>query len=106
MHPKHPRLISPIAQADPVGPLFSRRAALTMGLMAGAALATRVRAQEPAAAADSDGIIRSHGYSYFGELKYGPDFPHFDYVNPDAPKGGEIAISASGSGCRRSPSMR
>ena len=96
MHPKHPRLISPIAQADPVGPLFSRRAALTMGLMAGAALATRVRAQEPAAAADSDGIIRSHGYSYFGELKYGPDFPHFDYVNPDAPKGGEIAISASG----------
>jgi len=32
----------------------------------------------------------SHGLSTFGELKYGPDFRHFDYVNPDAPKGGEM----------------
>ncbi|UUP17740.1 extracellular solute-binding protein [Nitratireductor thuwali] len=29
-----------------------------------------------------------HGLSTFGELKYGPDFTHFDYANPDAPKGG------------------
>jgi len=29
-----------------------------------------------------------HGISAFGELKYLPDFTHFDYVNPDAPKGG------------------
>ena len=29
-----------------------------------------------------------HGLSAFGELKYPPDFKHFDYVNPDAPKGG------------------
>ncbi len=32
----------------------------------------------------------SHGLSIWGELKYGPDFKHFDYVNPDAPKGGSI----------------
>ncbi|MEO1328365.1 MAG: extracellular solute-binding protein [Pseudomonadota bacterium] len=32
----------------------------------------------------------SHGLSAFGELKYGPDFAHFDYVNPDAPKGGRM----------------
>ena len=25
-----------------------------------------------------------------GEPKYGPDFKHFDYVNPNAPKGGVI----------------
>jgi microcin C transport system substrate-binding protein len=31
-----------------------------------------------------------HGLSAFGDLKYGPDFPHFDYVNPDAPKGGRM----------------
>jgi microcin C transport system substrate-binding protein len=31
-----------------------------------------------------------HGLSSFGELKYPPDFKHFDYVNPDAPKGGRI----------------
>ncbi|MFQ5437387.1 MAG: extracellular solute-binding protein [Paracoccaceae bacterium] len=36
-------------------------------------------------------IIKSHGISTFGELKYGPDFKHFDYVNPNAPKGGEFS---------------
>ena len=35
--------------------------------------------------------ITSHGISAFGELKYAPDFTHFDYVNPDAPKGGTIS---------------
>lgn len=39
---------------------------------------------------------RSHGYSFFGDLKYGPDYPHFDYVNPDAPKGGEVALATLG----------
>ncbi|MBL4645008.1 MAG: ABC transporter substrate-binding protein, partial [Rhizobiales bacterium] len=33
-----------------------------------------------------------HGLSIFGDLKYGPDFTHFDYVNPDAPKGGKLAL--------------
>jgi len=32
-----------------------------------------------------------------GQPKYGPDFTHFDYVNPDAPKGGEARFSAIGS---------
>jgi len=32
-----------------------------------------------------------HGISTFGDLKYPADFTHFDYVNPDAPKGGRIA---------------
>ena len=31
-----------------------------------------------------------HGLSAFGDLKYPPGFRHFDYVNPAAPKGGEI----------------
>lgn len=33
---------------------------------------------------------KSHGLSYFGDLKYPPDFKHFEYVNPDAPKGGAM----------------
>ncbi len=33
-----------------------------------------------------------HGYSIYGALKYGPDFTHFDYVNADAPKGGQIRL--------------
>lgn len=32
-----------------------------------------------------------HGLSAFGDLKYPPDFKHFDYVDPDAPKGGRLA---------------
>src|SRR5690606_31150909 len=36
--------------------------------------------------------VASHGLSAFGELKYGPDFQHFDYVNPDAPKGGRLSM--------------
>jgi len=42
-------------------------------------------------------IIRAHGISTFGELKYGPDFAHLDYVNPEAPKGGELSLWAFGS---------
>jgi microcin C transport system substrate-binding protein len=38
----------------------------------------------------------THGVSLFGDLKYGPDFEHFDYVNPDAPKGGTMRRSAIG----------
>ena len=31
-----------------------------------------------------------------GEPKYGPDFKHLDYVNPDAPKGGELHLAVEG----------
>ncbi len=35
-------------------------------------------------------IEYSHGTSYIEPLKYSADFSHFDYVNPDAPKGGTV----------------
>ncbi len=37
-----------------------------------------------------------HGMSMFGELKYPPDFTHFEYVNPNAPKGGLVRLEARG----------
>lgn len=37
-----------------------------------------------------------HGISVFGDLKYPKNFTHFDYVNPNAPKGGEIKYGAMG----------
>jgi len=37
-----------------------------------------------------------HGLSAFGDLKYPSDFQHFDYVNPDAPKGGIFSLIPSG----------
>ena len=42
-----------------------------------------------------ENITVSHGYTNFGELKYGPD-AILDYVNPDAPKGGEFSQWAQG----------
>jgi len=36
-------------------------------------------------------LTSSHGLSSFGDLKYEQGFDHFDYVNPDAPKGGTLA---------------
>ena len=43
-----------------------------------------------------EAVTVAHGISKFGDLKYGPDFAHLDYVNPDAPKAGEISISFLG----------
>ena len=37
-----------------------------------------------------------HGASIYGKVKYGKDFQHFDYVNPDAPKGGELKLGVLG----------
>jgi microcin C transport system substrate-binding protein len=37
-----------------------------------------------------DDVTKSHALSLYGDVKYGPDFTHFDYANPDAPKGGTV----------------
>jgi microcin C transport system substrate-binding protein len=37
-----------------------------------------------------------HAIAMYGDVKYPADFTHFDYVNPDAPKGGSLALSGSG----------
>ncbi|MCH9765442.1 MAG: extracellular solute-binding protein [Alphaproteobacteria bacterium] len=39
---------------------------------------------------------RHHALSLIGTPKYGPDFKHFDWVNPDAPKGGTVRINTVG----------
>ena len=52
-------------------------------------LAAALLLTAPAIAADPEA---RHGLSVFGDLKYGPGFKNFDYVNPDAPKGGTLKI--------------
>ncbi|MGF1476211.1 MAG: extracellular solute-binding protein [Geminicoccaceae bacterium] len=37
-----------------------------------------------------------HGLAIYDEPKYPPDWTHYDHVNPDAPKGGTLQLSASG----------
>lgn len=49
-----------------------------------------------AMAARAETVITAHGISTFGELNYAADFPHLDYVNPEAPKGGELSQWAFG----------
>jgi microcin C transport system substrate-binding protein len=60
---------------------LSRRRVLILG--GSAAAASFLSAPSFAQATDA-----SHGMSAFGDLKYPRDFPNFDYVNLDAPKGG------------------
>ncbi|PJE78899.1 Periplasmic dipeptide transport protein [invertebrate metagenome] len=41
-------------------------------------------------------ITVSHGIARFDDLKYPENFSHFDYVNPNAPKGGHLQLFAHG----------
>lgn len=63
------------------------------GLVAGAAV---LLVAAGAVSARAETVVTAHGISTFGDLKYPADFPYLDYVNPDAPKGGEISIWTSG----------
>jgi len=68
------------------------RPILTLPLIAALALAA------PAWAAADEDLIVAHGISTFGDLRYGPDFEYLDYVNPDAPRGGELSFAWSSGG--------
>lgn len=63
----------------------ARLLSLTAALALIAPLAAQTATAEP-----------RHGLSVFGELKYPADFKHFEYVNPDAPKGGRIVTMGTG----------
>ncbi|WAH56967.1 extracellular solute-binding protein [Pseudomonas silvicola] len=41
-------------------------------------------------------VFESHGYAQFGTLKYPASFSHFDWTNPQAPKGGTLRVMAFG----------
>jgi microcin C transport system substrate-binding protein len=47
--------------------------------------------------ARAETVIKSHGISTFGDLALPADFPHLPYVNPNAPKGGEMSQWSPGS---------
>lgn len=44
----------------------------------------------------ADAVTTSHGIAMHGDLKYPAGFKHFDYVNPDAPRGGSVRLGARG----------
>ena len=61
------------------------RTALASALAAALALGAGAAAAEP-----------RHGFSVFGDLKYGPDFERFEYTSPEAVKGGSVTLSTLG----------
>ena len=71
-----------------------RVAALLIGLSFAVAIgAAPVRADTSAASARAG----DHAIAMHGAPKYGPDFDHFDYVEPAAPKGGSLVLARTGS---------
>ena len=62
---------------------LTRRDALVLG---GAGLAAALATSAPAQESEE-----RHGVSAFGDLKYPASFKHFDYVDPEAPKGGTFS---------------
>ncbi|HBG34213.1 MAG: hypothetical protein A2X70_06060 [Alphaproteobacteria bacterium GWC2_42_16] len=41
--------------------------------------------------------LPTHGISIYGDLKYPETFTHYDYTNPNAPKGGRVRVATAGS---------
>jgi microcin C transport system substrate-binding protein len=62
---------------------FTRRATLALG-----AGALAVMAAPPSRDAGAEEAPERHGISGFGDLRYPADFKNFDYIDPNAPKGG------------------
>ena len=62
-------------------------------LIAAALLAVMATA---APAVDAEGVTGAHALSMFDDVKYGPDFEHFDYADPNAPAGGGIRLAVPG----------
>jgi hypothetical protein len=76
-----------------------RDAAHWRNLSSGAALALAAVLAMPVhatEAVEAEETIVAHGYSFYGDLSYPEDFEHYTYVNPDAPRGGEISVWAPG----------
>ncbi len=78
-------------------PLSRRRLIRAGALGAAAALSSPALAKAGAKAQTADapapGEIESHGLSTFGDLAEAADFKYFGYVNPNAPRGGTLALS-------------
>ena len=65
------------------------RAMITLLLLLGLAAARPPRA-------DDRPVTRSHAIAMLAKPALPPDFPYFPYVNPNAPKGGEVTLAAIG----------
>lgn len=76
-------------------PVMSRHTAIAFQIIVG--IFCILLGTSAAQAEQSDYNTWKHGDALFGDLKYGPGFEAYDHVNPNAPKGGRLNRTASGS---------
>ena len=71
---------------------------LSMAIWLLASVGTGVAQTSPTSAAPNLTAepTRTYGVSLLGSLSLPPDFKFFPFVNPDAPKGGDVALSSVG----------
>ena len=63
-------------------------------LIGAALLSVTAATSAPGLAAED--IAGAHALSMFDDVKYGPEFVHFDYADPNAPAGGSVRLAALG----------
>jgi len=78
---------------------MNRRSLLALGAVAAAfpALPRAARAVVPAGGDKPGEVVRTHALSLLAEPALPADFAHWPWVNPDAPKGGEVVLTRLGS---------
>lgn len=79
-----------------LGCVGSARVRLPLALLVGALLLSAAGVAAPAPPAPAAAVWKGPALSMYGDLKYGPGFTHFEYVNPRAPKGGTLRIPGIG----------
>ena len=75
---------------------FSRRSVLRASAASFAMPALSAIGLDSLSRAEAQAKTWHHGLSLFGDIKYPEGFKHFDYVNPQAPQGGTVRLSAFG----------
>ncbi len=93
---------TPVPAQEAGAPGTEEQEAGAQGTSAGApdsaapAVAEAAPGAPPEASASAEAGEWRSWSSLIGPSKYGDDFPHYDYVNPDAPKGGVLRQAAPG----------
>jgi microcin C transport system substrate-binding protein len=85
-----------VKQINGVAPamILTRRSLGKLSALAGILGVTKIVGMSVAYAQEKQFL---HATSLFGDVKYPPDFKHFAYVNPNAPKGGRLRLHTVGS---------
>ena len=77
-------------------PVIAASRRVVVHVLAASAIAATLAGLGAAPGVAAEAPIRRHAISTIGPAKQGPDFTHFDWVNPHAPKGGTLRLAGTG----------